>query len=182
GGAFLDIGSRRKAEDVKRKLPGMFHQFKELADVDITREPMEVAPTTHYMMGGVRVDSESQAATVPGLFAAGEVAGGLHGSNRLGGNSLSDLLVFGRRAGLSAAVYARSLPGEPTVDATEVERLAVELLEPFERADGESAYAVQEALQDMMHTYVGIARTEDDLKTALAELEKLRARSHRVGA
>jgi succinate dehydrogenase / fumarate reductase flavoprotein subunit len=182
GGAFLDIGSRRKPEDVKRKLPGMYHQFMELADVDITREPMEVAPTTHYMMGGVRVDSESQAATVPGLFAAGEVAGGLHGSNRLGGNSLSDLLVFGRRAGLSAAVYAKSLADTPEVDAAEVEQLATDLLAPFDRANGESGYAVQEALQDMMHTYVGIARTEDDLKTALAELGKLTARSKKVGA
>jgi succinate dehydrogenase / fumarate reductase flavoprotein subunit len=143
---------------------------------------MEVAPTTHYMMGGVRVDPESQAATVPGLFAAGEVAGGLHGSNRLGGNSLSDLLVFGRRAGMSAAVYARSLAGEVRVDAAEVADVAAALLAPFERPDGESPYVVQEALQDMMHTYVGIARREDDLRTALAELEKLRARASRVGA
>jgi succinate dehydrogenase / fumarate reductase flavoprotein subunit len=182
GGAFLDIATRRQPEEVKRKLPGMYHQFMELADVDITREPMEVAPTTHYMMGGVRVDPETQAATVAGLFAAGEVAGGLHGSNRLGGNSLSDLLVFGRRAGVSAAVYARSLPGEVRVDAAEVDALAAELLAPFDRPDGESAYAVQEALQDMMHTYVGIARSEDDLRTALAELEKLRARAAKAGA
>ena len=173
GGAFLDIASRRKAEEITRKLPGMYHQFMELADVDITRAPMEVGPTTHYMMGGVRVDAETQAATVPGLFAAGEVAGGLHGSNRLGGNSLSDLLVFGRRAGLGAAAYAK---------AAEVERIAAELVGPFERVQGENPHTVQEALQDMMGTYVGIARTEEDLRTALAELDKLRARAARAGA
>jgi succinate dehydrogenase / fumarate reductase, flavoprotein subunit len=182
GGAFLDIATRRQADDIQRKLPGMYHQFMELADVDITKAPMEVAPTTHYVMGGVRVDPESQAATVPGLFAAGEVAGGLHGSNRLGGNSLSDLLVFGRRAGSSAAQYARAIREEPRVETAQVEAIANDLLAPFDRPDGESPYAVQEALQDMMHTYVGIARSEDDLRTALAELEKLRARAARVGA
>jgi succinate dehydrogenase / fumarate reductase flavoprotein subunit len=181
GGAFLDIASRRKAEDIRRKLPSMWQQFHELADVDITRDPMEVGPTTHYVMGGVRVDAESQAATVPGLFAAGEVAGGLHGSNRLGGNSLSDLLVFGRRAGHGAAAYARGLRDEPRVEAAEVETAAADLLTPFERSGGENPYAVQEALQDMMGTYVGIARSEGDLRTALAELEKLRARAARVG-
>lgn len=181
GGAFLDIASRRTPEEIRKKLPSMYQQFHELADVDITQQPMEVGPTTHYMMGGVRVDAESQAATVPGLFAAGEVAGGLHGSNRLGGNSLSDLLVFGRRAGLGAAAYAREHAGEPRVEAAEVETLANELLAPFERAGGESPYAVQEALQDMMGTYVGIARSEDDLKTALAEIDQLRARAARVG-
>jgi len=182
GGAFLDIASRRQAEEITRKLPGMYHQFMELADVDITRAPMEVGPTTHYMMGGVRVDAETQAATVPGLFAAGEVAGGLHGSNRLGGNSLSDLLVFGRRAGLGAAAYAKAQPGEPRVEAAEVERIAANLVGPFERAQGENPHTVQEALQDMMGTYVGIARTEEDLRTALAELDKLRARAARAGA
>jgi succinate dehydrogenase / fumarate reductase flavoprotein subunit len=181
GGAFLDIASRRKPEDIRRKLPSMYQQFHELADVDITKEPMEVGPTTHYMMGGVRVDAETQAATVPGLFAAGEVAGGLHGSNRLGGNSLSDLLVFGRRAGAGAAAYVKACAGEPRVDAAEVEAIAAQLLAPFERTGGDNPYAVQEALQDMMGTYVGIARSEDDLKTALAELEKLRARAAHVG-
>jgi succinate dehydrogenase / fumarate reductase flavoprotein subunit len=180
GGAFLDIASTRKAEDVRRKLPGMYQQFHELADVDITREPMEVGPTTHYMMGGVRVDPETQAATLAGLFAAGEVAGGLHGSNRLGGNSLSDLLVFGRRAGESASQYAKSLSAEPGIRADEVDAVAAELVAPFERRDGENPYAVQEALQDMMGTYVGIARSEDDLKTALAHLDDLRARAARV--
>jgi succinate dehydrogenase / fumarate reductase flavoprotein subunit len=180
GGAFLDIATRRRAEDIRRKLPGMYQQFHELADVDITRHPMEVGPTTHYVMGGVRVDPETQAATVPGLFAAGEVAGGLHGSNRLGGNSLSDLLVFGRRAGLGAAEYAKAQGSEPQVRTGEVEAIAAELLAPFERREGENPYAVQEALQDMMGTYVGIARSEDDLETALAELGKLSARAART--
>ncbi|TMA38406.1 MAG: FAD-binding protein, partial [Deltaproteobacteria bacterium] len=181
GGAFLDIASRRKPEEVRKKLPSMYQQFLELADVDITREPMEVGPTTHYMMGGVKVDPETQAATVPGLFAAGEVAGGLHGANRLGGNSLSDLLVFGRRAGLGAATYARALTSEPRVDAGRVDAIAAELLAPFERSAGENPYAVQDALQDMMGTYVGIARSADDLQGALAEIEQLRARAARVG-
>jgi succinate dehydrogenase / fumarate reductase flavoprotein subunit len=181
GGAFLDIASRRTADEIRRKLPSMYQQFHELADVDITKQPMEVGPTTHYMMGGVRVDPETQAATVPGLFAAGEVAGGLHGSNRLGGNSLSDLLVFGRRAGLGAADYARALGAEPQVRADEVDAIAAELVAPFERSGGESPYAVQEALQDMMGTYVGIARSHDDLQTALAAIKDLRGRAARVG-
>jgi succinate dehydrogenase / fumarate reductase flavoprotein subunit len=181
GGAFLDIASRRTAEDIRRKLPGMYQQFKELADVDITREPMEVGPTTHYIMGGVRVDPETQAATVPGLFAAGEVAGGMHGSNRLGGNSLSDLLVFGRRSGDGAARYAKAHGGEAQVRADDVEAIAAELLAPFERKGSENPYAVQEALQDMMGTYVGIARAEGDLKTALVKLDELRARAAQVG-
>src|SRR6184192_104538 len=181
GGAFLDIASRRRPEDIRKKLPSMYQQFHELADVDITHDAMEVGPTTHYVMGGVRVDPESQAATVPGLFAAGEVGGGLHGANRLGGNSLSDLLVFGRRAGMGAAAYAKAFRGEPRIETAEVEAAAAELLAPFERTGGgENPYAVQEALQDMMGTYVGIARKEDDLRTALAELEKLRARLGRV--
>jgi len=181
GGAFLDIASRRKAEDIRKKLPSMYQQFLELADVDITREPMEVFPTTHYMMGGVKVDPESQAATVPGLFAAGEVAGGLHGANRLGGNSLSDLLVFGRRAGAGAATYARAQSGEPRVETRQVDAITAELLAPFERKGSESPYAVQDALQDMMGTCVGIARTADDLQNALAALGELRARAGRVG-
>jgi succinate dehydrogenase / fumarate reductase flavoprotein subunit len=142
---------------------------------------MEVGPTTHYMMGGVRVDAVTQAATVPGLFAAGEVAGGLHGSNRLGGNSLSDLLVFGRRAGEGAAQHAKTFAGEPQVATADVEAAATEALAPFERRGGENPYAVQDALQEMMGTYVGIARSADDLKTALAKIEELRARAARVG-
>ena len=181
GGAFLDIASRRKPEEIRKKLPSMYQQFYELADVDITQQPMEVGPTTHYMMGGVRVDAETQAATVPGLFAAGEVAGGLHGANRLGGNSLSDLLVFGRRAGLGAAAYAKAYAGDPQVDAREIEAITAELLAPFDHVGGENPYAVHDGLQDMMGTYVGIARSESDLRTALSELERLRARAARVG-
>ena len=181
GGAFLDIASRRKAEDIRKKLPSMYQQFFELADVDITRDPMEVGPTTHYMMGGIRVDAETQAATVAGLFAAGEVAGGLHGANRLGGNSLSDLLVFGRRAGAGASTYARAQSGEPGVETRQVDAITAELLAPFERKGSESPYAVQDALQDMMGTCVGIARTADDLQNALAALGELRARAGRVG-
>src|SRR5213593_544612 len=181
GGAFLDIASRRKPEEIRKKLPSMWQQFHELADIDITKQPMEVGPTTHYMMGGVRVDAETEAATVPGLYAAGEVGGGLHGANRLGGNSLSDLLVFGRRAGAGAAGYARAFQGEPRVETAQVEAAVAELLAPFEQTGGgENPYAVQEALQDMMGAYVGIARKEDDLRTALAELEQLRARAARV--
>jgi len=149
--------------------------------VDITRQPMEVGPTTHYMMGGVRVDAETEAATVPGLFAAGEVAGGLHGANRLGGNSLSDLLVFGRRAGLGAAAYAKANPADPRIDASAVDAIIAEALAPFDRSGGENPYAVQDALQNMMGTYVGIARSQDDLRMALGELEGLRARAARVG-
>jgi succinate dehydrogenase / fumarate reductase flavoprotein subunit len=182
GGAFLDLAARRTPEEIRRKLPGMYVQFMELADVDITKAPMEVGPTTHYMMGGVRVHPETQAGTVPGLFAAGEVAGGLHGANRLGGNSLSDLLVFGRRAGLGAAEYAKAQPGEPRVRTEDVDAIATELLAPFERKGGENPYAVQESLQDMMGTYVGIARNKEDLETALAELAKLRGRAGHAAA
>jgi succinate dehydrogenase / fumarate reductase flavoprotein subunit len=136
GGVYLDIASRRSADVIKKKLPTMYHQFKELADVDITAEPMEVGPTCHYMMGGVRVDAETQESTVPGLFAAGEVGSGLHGANRLGGNSLSDLLVFGKRAGESAAKCAADRAALGRIDEGEVERLAAESLRPFEYRGG----------------------------------------------
>jgi succinate dehydrogenase / fumarate reductase, flavoprotein subunit len=180
GGVFLDIASRRSADDIKRKLPGMYHQFKQLADVDITAEPMEIGPTCHYMMGGVRVEAETAAATVPGLFAAGEVAAGLHGSNRLGGNSLSDLLVFGRRAGMAAAEYAQGLTGPPAVDAAEVERLTAEALEPFERSRGENPYTIHRDLEESMQNLVGIIRTEVELKQALDEIGALKDRLGRV--
>src|SRR5882762_3846912 len=140
GGVFLDVSTRMPAEAIRKRLPSMYHQFKELAGVDITKEPMEVGPTCHYIMGGVRVDADSTAATVKGLFAAGEVAGGMHGSNRLGGNSLSDLLVFGRRAGLYAALYAKDFGGSLTVESSQVESLAREMLEPFTRSGGENPY------------------------------------------
>jgi succinate dehydrogenase / fumarate reductase flavoprotein subunit len=178
GGAFLDI-SQKPAEYVKRKLPSMYHQFLELADVDITKEPMEVGPTCHYMMGGIRVDAETAESTVPGLFAAGEAAAGLHGSNRLGGNSLSDLLVFGRRAGLAAAEQAASI-GAPVVGADQIEEAAREMLEPFERSDGESPYEVHRDLQETMQNYVGIFRNEEDLMRGLSEIEKLKERAGRL--
>src|SRR5262252_2898924 len=182
GGVFLDVSSRLPAAEILRRLPSMHHQFKELADVDITAEPMEVGPTCHYVRDGVEVEPDTAAAArVRGLFAAGEAAGGMHGSNRLGGNSLSDLLVFGRRAGSGAAEYAKTFSGEPRVATADVEGAAAELLAPFERSGSENPYAVQDALQDMMGTYVGIARSADDLQTALEEIEKLRARAARVG-
>jgi succinate dehydrogenase / fumarate reductase flavoprotein subunit len=177
GGVFLDIASRRTPAEIIRKLPGMYHQFKELADVDITRDPMEVGPTCHYMMGGVRVDPETQESTVPGLFAAGEVSGGMHGANRLGGNSLSDLLVFGQRAGEFAARHARERASLPAINPDEVEAVARESLAPFERSEGENPYAIHEDLRAMMQRRVGIVRSEEDLKVALSELGRLRARA-----
>ncbi len=180
GGVFLDIASRRSPEYIKRKLPGMYQQFTELADVDITREPMEIGPTCHYMMGGVRVDPETAAATVPGVFAAGEVAAGLHGSNRLGGNSLSDLLVFGRRAGIGAAEHAAGLDGQPAVDDAEVDRVATGALEPFGRDRGENPYSIHRDLEDCMHNLVGIIRTETELKQALDEIATFRERAANV--
>jgi succinate dehydrogenase / fumarate reductase flavoprotein subunit len=182
GGVFLDICTRRPADYIRKRLPSMYHQFKELADVDITKEPMEVGPAQHYVMGGVRVDADSTAATVPGLFAAGEAAGGMHGSNRLGGNSLSDLLVFGRRAGLHAALYAKNVGGRLSVDAGQVEAIARETLEPFGRPAGENPYAIQAELQDTMQNLVGIIRTEAELKEALKKIEALKARAKNVGA
>jgi succinate dehydrogenase / fumarate reductase flavoprotein subunit len=179
GGAYLDI-SQKPAEYVKKKLPSMYHQFKELADVDITKGPMEVGPTCHYVMGGIRVDAETAESTVPGLFAAGEAAAGLHGANRLGGNSLSDLLVFGRRAGLAAAEHAKRAP-IPSIDNTQIESAEKELLAPFSNASGESPYAVHRDLQEVMQDLVGIFRTEEDLKKALVELQKLKARASKAG-
>jgi succinate dehydrogenase / fumarate reductase flavoprotein subunit len=175
GGAYLDI-SHKPAEYVKKKLPSMYHQFKELADVDITKGPMEVGPTCHYMMGGIRVDAETAQSTVPGLFAAGEAAAGLHGSNRLGGNSLSDLLVFGRRAGLAAAEHAKRTSAA-SIDNAQIEQAEKELLAPFSNSGTESPYAVHRDLQEVMQNLVGIFRTDKDLKKALAELEKLKARA-----
>jgi succinate dehydrogenase / fumarate reductase, flavoprotein subunit len=180
GGVFLDISTRRPADSIKKRLPSMYHQFKELAGVDITKEPMEVGPTCHYIMGGVRVDADSTAATVPGLFAAGEVAGGMHGSNRLGGNSLSDLLVFGRRAGLHAALYAKDFGGRLPVDTGQVEAIARDLLAPFSRPGTENPYAIQADLQETMQALVGIIRTERELQEALRKLEVLKQRAGKV--
>lgn len=178
GGAFLDI-SHKPADYVKKKLPSMYHQFKELADVDITKEPMEVGPTCHYVMGGINVDAETQASTVPGLYAAGESAAGLHGANRLGGNSLSDLLVFGRRAGMAAAAYAKSVM-MPVLDNDQIELAARELLEPFERTEGDSPYALHRDLQETMQTLVGIFRNEEDLAKSFVHLEELKERAKKV--
>jgi succinate dehydrogenase / fumarate reductase, flavoprotein subunit len=180
GGVYLDIATRRGPEYITRRLPGMHHQFLELADVDITKEPMEVGPTCHYMMGGVRVDAETQASTMPGLFAAGEVAGGMHGANRLGGNSLSDLLVFGQRAGRAAAEYAGRPTARPVADTSEVEQLVRRALQPFEATGTENPYAIQQDLQECMQTMVGIIRTEDELTKAVDELAVLRERARRV--
>ncbi|MBX7168203.1 MAG: fumarate reductase/succinate dehydrogenase flavoprotein subunit [Pirellulales bacterium] len=177
GGVFLDIASRRTADQIKKKLPSMYHQFKELADVDITTDPMEVGPTCHYAMGGIRVHPETQESTLPGLFAAGESAGGMHGANRLGGNSLSDLLVFGKRAGEYAAELAKKTPSLPAIDQGEIEQVARKQLEPFNRTSGENPYVLHEELRALMQTYVGIVRTADDLQYALDEIQKLRARA-----
>jgi succinate dehydrogenase / fumarate reductase flavoprotein subunit len=177
---FLDICTRRPADYIRKRLPSMYHQFKELAGVDITKEPMEVGPTCHYVMGGVRVDADTTQSTVPGLFAAGEVAGGLHGSNRLGGNSLSDLLVFGRRAGLYAALYAKDFGGQLTVDSGQIESLAREALAPLERTGGENPYAIQSELQDTMQALVGLIRVEAEMIEALRRIEKLKERSQKV--
>ena len=186
GGVFLDISwIQRKLpnarEHIIRKLPSMYHQFKQLADIDITTTPMEVGPTTHYIMGGIRVDGETQSSTVPGLYAAGECAAGLHGANRLGGNSLSDLLVFGKRAGDHAAVFAKQHKAA-ALDPSEVDAASREALAPFERgAGGEGPYQIQQRLQGAMQDLVGIVRVEADLKQALDRLEALKAQAARVG-
>jgi succinate dehydrogenase / fumarate reductase flavoprotein subunit len=183
GGVFLDIASRRPAEEILRRLPSMYHQFKELADVDITKEPMEVGPAQHYVMGGVEVEPDTTASIVPGLFAAGEVSGGMHGSNRLGGNSLSDLLVFGRRAGVGAVQYLDSLGGtRPAASDADLDSALAEALAPLERAGGENPYTVHAEVQQTMSDLVGIIRKEEEIKAALAELEKLRARAANVSA
>ncbi|HUQ41352.1 MAG TPA: fumarate reductase/succinate dehydrogenase flavoprotein subunit [Candidatus Limnocylindrales bacterium] len=180
GGAFLDIASRRSADYIKRRLPSMYHQFMQLAGVDITKEAMEVGPTLHYIMGGVRVDPDSTQTSVAGLFAAGEVAAGMHGSNRLGGNSLSDLLVFGRRAGLYAAEYAKRLARMPMIDQTQADGLARDVIAPIERREGENAYTLHGELQDTMQDLVGIIRTKAELQQALVRLDVLRSRAERL--
>ncbi|WP_034088666.1 fumarate reductase/succinate dehydrogenase flavoprotein subunit [Streptacidiphilus albus] len=186
GGVFLDVSTRLPAEEIRRRLPSMHHQFKELADVDITAEPMEVGPTCHYVMGGVEVDPDTAASSVPGLYAAGEVAGGMHGSNRLGGNSLSDLLVFGRRAGLHAGLYAAALADRPTLDEEQITAAAAEAVAPFEGASGsdggpvENPYTVHQELQQSMNDLVGIIRREGEMVEALKRLAALRERADRA--
>ncbi len=186
GGVLLDISWIKKhlpksEEHIKRKLPSMYHQFKQLADLDITKEPMEVGPTTHYMMGGIRVDGDSQMSTVPGLFAAGEVAAGLHGANRLGGNSLSDLVVFGRRAGRFAAEFAKS-NGAAKIDEEQLQTSAAAALAPFDRgASGENPYQIQYDLQEAMQDLVGIVRTENEMEQAVQRIADLRVRADGAG-
>jgi succinate dehydrogenase / fumarate reductase, flavoprotein subunit len=180
GGVLLDIASRRPADYIRKRLPSMYHQFKELAGVDITREAMEVGPTCHYIMGGVRVDADTAATRVLGLYAAGEVAGGLHGANRLGGNSLSDLVVFGRRAGVAAAEYVRSLKAATALDAGQVDAAGRSLLSPFDSKGNENPYAIHADLQECMQMLVGIIRTEGELRKALEEISVLRQRLARV--
>jgi succinate dehydrogenase / fumarate reductase, flavoprotein subunit len=182
GGVFLDIASRLPAEEILRKLPSMHHQFLELADVDITKEPMEVGPAQHYVMGGVEVDADTAAALVPGLYAAGEVSGGMHGSNRLGGNSLSDLLVFGRRAGAGAADYLDTTGTPPAVPDATLACARAEALAPLQRDGGENPYAVHAEVQQTMSDLVGIIRRADEIMTALARLDKLRERAAKVSA
>jgi succinate dehydrogenase / fumarate reductase flavoprotein subunit len=177
GGVFLDIASRRTPEYVQRRLPSMYHQFKELADVDITAEPMEVGPTCHYVMGGVAVVPDTEESSVPGLYAAGEVAGGMHGANRLGGNSLSDLLVFGRRAGLNAAYAVIRMRSRPTVSDADVRAAAEAAVVPFAEEGGENPYTVQHDLQDVMHSLVGIIRTSEEMEQALKAISDLRERA-----
>jgi succinate dehydrogenase / fumarate reductase, flavoprotein subunit len=179
GGAYLDI-THRGAEFVKQKLPSMYDQFLSLADVDITREKMEVGPTIHYAMGGVRVEPETGATSLPGLFGAGEVTAGLHGANRLGGNSLSDLLVFGKRAGEAAAAYANGVPGNLQVNAAEIEAEERRVQLPFERTEGENPYLLHEALQETMQTLVGIARTGEEMEQGLQQILDLQDRAQRM--
>lgn len=182
GGVFLDIASRLPAETIKRKLPSMYHQFKELAEVDITKEAMEVGPTLHYFMGGLRVDADSQMSSVPGLFACGECAAGMHGANRLGGNSLSDLLVFGRLAGLGAIGYVGEMKDTPKIDSGQVQAAVQRATAILNREEGTNPYLIQESLQDLMGKGVGIVRTEGEIKTALDDLEKLKLEAARVKA
>ncbi len=181
GGVFLDIASRRTPEFIQRRLPSMYHQFKELADVDITKEPMEIGPTCHYAMGGVEVDPDTQASRVPGLYAAGEVAGGMHGANRLGGNSLSDLIVFGKRAGEYAAAYAKGLGTDrPQVATSDVTQATQDALAPFRGEAEENPYALHQELQETMQSLVGIIRVEDELRQALENIAALRERATRL--
>lgn len=180
GGVFLDVSKRLSAEVIKKRLPSMWHQFYELAGVDITKEPMEVGPTCHYVMGGVEVEPDTAAAVgVPGLFAAGEVAGGMHGSNRLGGNSLSDLLVFGRRAGMGAVEYVKNNTATPVSEAA-IKAAAAKIQAPFDRQGGENSYSLHAELQEVTHNLVGIIRTGSELKEAIAKIADIRKRSANV--
>jgi succinate dehydrogenase / fumarate reductase flavoprotein subunit len=182
GGAFLDIASQRPADFIKRKLPSMYHQFKELAEVDITKDPMEVGPTLHYFMGGIAVEADSQMSTVPGLFACGECGGGMHGANRLGGNSLSDLLVFGKLAADGAAAYIRSLSTTPKADDAQIKDAFRKATEPLNRTSGENPYLLHEELQDIMDYHCNIVRTGPELAAGIDKLQPLKARAKNVKA
>jgi succinate dehydrogenase / fumarate reductase flavoprotein subunit len=184
GGVFLDIAWIKEKipnaeEHIKRKLPSMYHQFMQLAGIDITKEPMEIGPTTHYIMGGIRVDGDTQMSTVPGLFACGECAAGLHGANRLGGNSLSDLVVFGKRAGEYAAKFAKE-HGAVTLDQAQVDSVVRKALAPFDRETGEGPYQVQEDLQEVMQDKVNIVRAQHEMEQALDEIQRLKVRAARA--
>jgi succinate dehydrogenase / fumarate reductase flavoprotein subunit len=180
GGVYLDVSTRMKPEEIIKRLPSMHHQFKELADVDITKEPMQVGPTCHYVMGGVEVEPDTGASKVPGLFAAGECSGGMHGSNRLGGNSLSDLLVFGRRAGIGAVDYLTGLGAAPAVNEHDVAAAHDRALLPFHTAGGENPYTVHIELQQTMNDLVGIIRKGDEMEMALKKLEDFATRTRQV--
>jgi succinate dehydrogenase / fumarate reductase flavoprotein subunit len=182
GGVFLDIASQRDADFIRRKLPSMYHQFKELAEVDITKEPMQVGPTLHYFMGGVRVDAETQMTRVPGLFACGEAGAGLHGANRLGGNSLSDLIVFGKLAGTGAKKYIEGLPSTPRADDAQIVAAFRRATAPLNRDSGENPYLLHEDLTAVMGRYVGIVRTGKELERGLEELQVLKKRALNVKA
>ena len=182
GGVFLDIASRRPAELIRKKLPSMYHQFMELAEVDITKEPMEVGPTLHYFMGGIRVDAESQMTKVPGLFACGECAAGMHGANRLGGNSLSDLVVFGQRAGQFASEYARSLAAAPRADDAQIQAAYRAAVAPLNRETGSNPYVLHEELQETMGKHVGIVRTKEELARGIDEIAQLQEKAQTVRA
>ncbi len=182
GGAFLDIASRQPADFIKRKLPSMYHQFKELAEVDITAQPMEVGPTLHYFMGGIRVDADTQMTRVPGLFACGEASAGMHGANRLGGNSLSDLIVFGRLAGMGAKGYIDELSNTPKAEDDQIKSAIREATDVLNRESGENPYLLHEELQEVMENYVGIVRTDEDLQTGIEQLAKIKEKAKNVKA
>ncbi|HEX5086489.1 MAG TPA: FAD-binding protein, partial [Nocardioides sp.] len=180
GGVFLDIASRRSADFIHKRLPSMYHQFKELADVDITQEPMEIGPTCHYVMGGVEVDPDTELSSVDGLYAVGECSGGMHGSNRLGGNSLSDLIVFGKRAGEAAAERAAKGSSRTTLSDDQLQAAERAALAPFDSRGDENAYTIQQDLQQAMNDLVGIIRTEAELEQSLKEIEQLKERASRL--
>ena len=182
GGAFLDIATRREADYIKRKLPSMYHQFKFLAELDITTDPMEVGPTLHYFMGGIKVDADSQMSKVPGLFACGECSAGMHGANRLGGNSLSDLIVFGRLAGAGASEYCRSLSNAPTIDNGQAEQIIRNATDILNRESGENPYLMHDELKDNMQMQVGIVRTEEDLLRGIDKIEEIKKKYEKVKA